>query len=645
MAVQVQSLPFWKKIMYALGQYGWSLASYGVLNLITQFYVTTTDKTPEYILFLPAVVLIGITVLGLVEGSGRVFDAITDPLIAGWSDRSKSKLGRRRKFLLISVVPFSVLSFLVFFPPVGEPSAWNVVFLVVVLFLFYFFMTMYVTPFFALMSELGHSPRERLEMSTLISITWALGFATGSQALGFKSIFRDILINSMGFEAGQSTNVLSFQLVMIGFGVISLILMVLPIIFINEKKYCEPHVSKEGSFEAVKNAFKNKNFRFFTLSDLTYWLSLTFIQTGMQPFYVTKLLGLEESTASVFMLIMFVCSFLFYVPVNFIARKVGKKKVLVVGFITFSISFSFVAIMGRVPFLDPFIQGVIAMIWSAVPISIFGILPNAIVADIAEYEGIRTGNYKAGIFFGARTFMQKMGQSVAKLIFPSFLLIGAITAMTAPDLEYEIRQALGKDTGQLTTEDIQVLKDLYVNPESNFVKIDDEELEREIREAIDKTTGTLTVKDLEKLDEVYVQEGGNIILFRDKDLEDEIKQTLGIEPDEPLTKQDIDTLIDTLSADATGAVNIDRTVLERAIREALNITDGEITEEHLESLKDRNITTIGEVGLRLTGIAALLFLIIGLVLFLKYDEKEVLRVLNKKEEVKGLDEDNTEAEK
>jgi glycoside/pentoside/hexuronide:cation symporter, GPH family len=633
MTVQIQSLPFWKKIMYALGQYGWSLASYGVLNLITQFYVTTTDKTPEYVIFLPGVVFIGITVLGLIEGSGRVFDAITDPLIAGWSDRSKSKLGRRRKFLLISVVPFSVLSFLVFFPPVAQPSAWNVVFLVIVLFLFYFSMTMYVTPFFALMSELGHSPKERLEMSTLISITWALGFATGSQALGFKSIFRDILIDSMGFEAVQSTNVLSFQLVMIVFGVLSLILMLLPIIFINEKKYCEPHVSKEGSFEAVKNAFKNKNFRFFTLSDLTYWLSLTFIQTGMQPFYVTKLLGLEESTASIFMLIMFACSFAFYVPVNFIARRFGKKKILVIGFITFSISFSFVAIMGRVPFIDPFVQGVIAMVWSAIPISIFGILPNAIVADIAEYEGIRTGNYKAGIFFGARTFMQKIGQSIAKLIFPSFLLIGAITALTAPDLEAEIRKALGKEEGKLTTEDIQTIKDLYVNPEGQFIQIEDEGLEREIREAIDKPTGNLTISDLERLEDVYIEDRGEIVLFQDEDLENQIKQTLGIGEEEPLTKQDIDTLINTLKVDATGAVNIDRTELERAIREALNIVDGDITEEQIESLKDRHITMIGEVGLRLTGIAALIFLVLGLLLFLKYDEKEVLRVLNKKEDV------------
>jgi Na+/melibiose symporter-like transporter len=46
------------------------------------------------------------------------------------------------------------------------------------------------------------------------------------------------------------------------------------------------------------------------------------------------------------------------------------------------------------------------------------------VADIAEADGIKTGNFKAGIFFGARTFMSKMGQSVAGIIFPSLLLLG-----------------------------------------------------------------------------------------------------------------------------------------------------------------------------------------------------------------------------
>ena len=56
--------------------------------------------------------------------------------------------------------------------------------------------------------------------------------------------------------------------------------------------------------------------------------------------------------------------------------------------------------------------------------AIFGILPNAVVADIAEADGIETGNFKAGIFFGVRSFETNVGISIANILFPSLLTLG-----------------------------------------------------------------------------------------------------------------------------------------------------------------------------------------------------------------------------
>jgi Na+/melibiose symporter-like transporter len=122
-------------------------------------------------------------------------------------------------------------------------------------------------------------------------------------------------------------------------------------------------------------------------------------------------------------LMMFALSLLFYVPVNLIAKKTGKKNLLIVGFAAFLLTFAFTFVLGKVP-MDLMLQGYILSFLGAIPLAIFGILPNAMVADIAEADGIVTGNYKAGIFFGARTFMSKMGQSAAGILFPSLLLLG-----------------------------------------------------------------------------------------------------------------------------------------------------------------------------------------------------------------------------
>ena len=62
--------------------------------------------------------------------------------------------------------------------------------------------------------------------------------------------------------------------------------------------------------------------------------------------------------------------------------------------------------------------------FAALPNAIFGIVPNAVVADIAEADGIETGNFKAGMFFGIRSFEINVGVSVANILFPSLLTLG-----------------------------------------------------------------------------------------------------------------------------------------------------------------------------------------------------------------------------
>ena len=404
----VQKLPMGKKIIYALGQLGWSLGSFGVMNLLYYFYDSNSQGNGDRMF---PVYIVSAAVLGIIAALSRVFDGITDPLIAGFSDRSKSKFGRRRIFMAIGAFPFAIISLLIFLPP-SSSSLFNTIWLFVFTFLFYLFMTMYVTPFFALLSELGHTPNERLELSTMISVTWALGFMLGNTAYLFQGIL----------EGQGISSVKSFQLVIALFAFISLILMYLPVIFIDEKKYCESHTSEEGSFKAVVSAFKNRDFLFFTLSDLTYFLALTFIQTGIS-FYIIQLLELPKEMASTLMLVMFLLSFVFYVPVSIVARKIGKKNLMIVAFVLFIFSWLFVSFWGLVP-LSQNSQAFIAMIFASLPLAIFGILPNAIVADIAEADGRRTGNYKAAVYFGARTFMSKMGASITLLIFPLLTHMG-----------------------------------------------------------------------------------------------------------------------------------------------------------------------------------------------------------------------------
>jgi len=110
-----EKLPVWKLVIFALGQLGWSLASYGVSNLIMYFYMPpeTAAATRIFPPFLYEGAVLGVfTIIGLINFGARFFDAVSNPLLASWSDRSRSRLGRRRFFLAVSAVPFALLGLL-----------------------------------------------------------------------------------------------------------------------------------------------------------------------------------------------------------------------------------------------------------------------------------------------------------------------------------------------------------------------------------------------------------------------------------------------------------------------------------------------------------------------------------------------------
>ncbi len=407
------SLPLSKGIAYAIGQLGWSLTLGLVVNYLIYFYLPPADaRLPELI---PSFYLFGfISIIGLITMGGRLIDAVTDPWIATLSDRSTAKRGRRISFMAKGGLPMVVMMILLFMPPSGDPGALNVIWLTVTLFLFYLFYTIYVTPYFTLIAELGHTPQERLNLSTYISLTFFLGTALASQAPMLFPIFE-----SAGMDRIASIRV-TFALL----GLFSLICLYVPVFTIDEKKYSTGVPSTVPMLESLKLTFRNPNFLPFALSDMVYFLALTILQTAL-IYYVTVLLRQQEQFYSLLFIVMAVVSFACYPAVNLVARRTGKKKMIVGSFILFSAVFGLTSLFGLpwVP-LSLTAQGYLLAVLGGLPLAAFGILPNAIVADIAEHDALKTGSHREGIYYGARTFMQKIGQMIAMLVFTSLLVLG-----------------------------------------------------------------------------------------------------------------------------------------------------------------------------------------------------------------------------
>lgn len=400
-------------ILYSMGQLGWSLASFAVGNLLVYFYMPPEQGTPIFpSLIYQSAVLGVLTLIGVVSAGGRILDGIVDPIVANWSDRKESSFGKRRWFMRLGAVPFALFATLVFFPPESSESATNFFWLAIIIALYYFFFAFYVIPYNALMAELGHTPQDRLLISTLLSVSWALGFVLGNSAYALQGVFENM---------GQSP-VQAFQNTVILLHAIALFFMLLPALFLNEKRYARQAPSEHGIRESISAVFKNRNFRWFLASFLLYWLALTFIQLGV-GFYTTLLLGLDKSMAFTFSVLSFLTSFLLYFPMSFMVKKWGKRRAMLTAYLIFGAIFAVVAFVKLIPFPKTWLLYGLA-IAAAAPLAIFGILPNAIIGDEVEREERESGKQLAGMFFGVSAFTMKVGISLANLIFPSLLLFG-----------------------------------------------------------------------------------------------------------------------------------------------------------------------------------------------------------------------------
>jgi glycoside/pentoside/hexuronide:cation symporter, GPH family len=410
--------------IFAMGQLGWSILS-GVINawLVTFYLPTQSDIANGAIQYItPGLVIFGVlTILGLITFGCRIFDAVTDPIIATLSDKSKNPKGRRIPFMKFAAIPLSIITVLVFCAPVEMISGWNVAWISIFLVLYYLFMTIYCTPYNALISEFGKTQEDRMYISTAISLTY---FA-GTMLAYMPFVFAGVLRNFVTFDW-------SYRICFIVLAVIACVMMLIPALKLNEKDFVDAKPSDVSTTKSLVATFKNKQFRIFVGSDIAYWIGLTLFQTGL-PFFVKVSMGLDEFYTTVFLGAMTVLSACFYPVVSKLVVKFGKRKLVCAGFLGLALAYVVTALIGVIP-LPGMVFGILIVIIAAFPMSLLGIIPQSIVADVAEEDSIKTGEKREGMFFAARTFAMKLGQSVAMLAFTSLAIIGSSQDLTSNDL-------------------------------------------------------------------------------------------------------------------------------------------------------------------------------------------------------------------
>lgn len=384
-------------VALCMGDFARGMINGIVTTYLLTFFIPTNANTT-----LPQFFLKASLVMAVIRGIGTVVDAITDPWVANLTDNCKHKLGRRIPFMRWSAIPYGLCCLMIFFPPVNGTSYVNAVWVGVLLVLYYLFSTLYNIPYSALQAEIVAEPKRRVFLYTINSLLYVI-----SNALVFCTSMTKGMLMGAGISEIWALRI-PFIVCCVGGAIAALI----PAFVIREQDYIAPKSYSQPLGEALKAIFSYKNFTIITIGYLVMWVAFTFFNTA-QVYYITNLLGLGDLWVTIVTVISIGVGVCTYPLVNLLARKVGKKPMLLGACITYVLLYgaiysykTVIALIGG-PAFAILIGLVIAM-----PIAITNIIPASMFADLAQYDTIVTGKNRAGMFLAARNFANKLCQSI-----------------------------------------------------------------------------------------------------------------------------------------------------------------------------------------------------------------------------------------
>lgn len=408
-----EKLPRIGQVKYAFGALGYSVMYNIISVMLIYFYLPPSNA--RMIELVPNVSFFGvITGLSLVLAFGRLTDAITDPLVAFFSDQSKNKKGRRIPYMRLAVIPTLLFGILIFLPIRNETSDHNLVWLAVMLFLFYLSLTIFIVPFNALLPELARTRKEKIYYAAYVSVGFVGGIVLSSQTPLLADIFE------LTFQLPTRSLAMQFSIGTIA--VLAAICMAVPSWSINEKKYCVATPISIPLGMALKQTLSNRNFILFIFTETLYFVALSIIASGML-YFLSVLLNLSEALGGAVMGLMVIVSLIFYPVIIAYSKANGYKLLVISGLLTLGVCMGGVYLMGKLPF-SPHVQIFSFSLLASYPLAVLGVLPHAIIAEIAHLDSQNTGEQKEGLYYAVRNFATKLGQTLGLFIFALLTILG-----------------------------------------------------------------------------------------------------------------------------------------------------------------------------------------------------------------------------
>jgi GPH family glycoside/pentoside/hexuronide:cation symporter len=350
---------------------------------------------------------------------GKLWDAVTDPAMGFISDRTRTRWGRRRPYLLFGAVPL-FLSMWFFFtnPHIANPFL-ATVWAAFALCLLNTAYTVVNIPYSSLTPELTQDYHERSSLNG-----YRFGFAVIGTILGAGAVLPIIGVfktRDAGFSAVGAI-----------LGLVMAVTALITFASVREPDHSKTPKPTDGFLQTFLAVFRNKP---YVIILLTYALNLTalnFVQ-GILVYYFKYLYNNEGATTIAMILLLVVA--MVNIPISvLVSKRIGKKLTYQISFFILATACLGIFFLGHVLGMKFFLA---MMVYAGVGIGFGYVAPWAMVPDTIEYDAVTTGKRKEGAFYGMWTFTSKVGTSLA------IFLTGGILGLAkyAPNLAQQADSA------------------------------------------------------------------------------------------------------------------------------------------------------------------------------------------------------------
>ena len=372
-------LPTRTKVFYGIGDLGNAVVNSAIQFFLMKFY---TDGA----LILPA--LAGNALL-----VGKIWDAINDPLFGWLTDKTRSRFGKRRVFMIFGAVPLAIAVALLWYVPAAN-RIWTFVWIALTFMLFDTVWTLTNVPYYALTSELTDDYDERSSLTT-----YRMVMAVPAYLLGAA-----ITPAIVGLFALQRTG---YAFIGILYGVISAVVLLISAAGFRERKVAVESKPEPNPFKSMGAALRNKPFVWLCAVYLTVNLSFAFIKILM-AYYIEYQLLMKAQTTLV-MGLMLVCVTISLPFWQWLSRRMDKGP-------AYAIGMGVGALAVLVTFFLP--HGATPLIYVDSELAGFGfaanwIFPWAMVADVGDYDRLQTGQQRSGMYYGVWGLATKISEALA----------------------------------------------------------------------------------------------------------------------------------------------------------------------------------------------------------------------------------------